>query len=142
MRDRGRNSDPFECSSDAKLELDTRTRTRTQQAIIEPARHAEGTSMNTRTGPAVAARRILEAFQTRKVGAEITLDQIQGRFGRRGMRPSTEMHAGLEYALHVDWMRSVGLNIFALTGSGIETLDETRTSPANPVAAWHTWLHE
>ena len=98
--------------------------------------------MNTRTGPAAAARRILEAFQTRKVGAEVTLDRIQGRFGRRGMRASTEMHAGLEYALQVDWMRSVGLNIFALTGSGIETLDETRMSPANPVAARLPWLNE
>lgn len=34
--------------------------------------------MNTRTGPAVAARRILEAFQTRKVGAEITLIVFRG----------------------------------------------------------------
>jgi hypothetical protein len=98
--------------------------------------------MNTRAGPAAAARRILEAFQTRKVGAEVTMDRIQARFRRRGMRASTEMHAGLDYALQVDWMRSVGLNIFALTGAGMETLDETRLSPANPVAAWHAWLHE
>ena len=131
---------PPESSRDAELQIDTPTRTR--QAIIEPARYAEGKFMNKRTGPAAAARRILEAFQTRKVGAEVTLDHIQGRFGRRGMRPSTEMHAGLEYALQVDWMRSVGLNMFALTGSGIETLDETRISPANPVAAWHIWLQE
>jgi hypothetical protein len=97
--------------------------------------------MNKRANPSSAAMRVLRAFPFPREGAAISLRHVEAIFRRAGVRHSSEVFEGLNYALKVGWISSGGLSTFVLSGSGVEALDETPSSPTSPVSTWHTWAH-